>query len=711
MQIRRYLVVTILFFFVVVIINIMVYRNILQNKINNKSTYEIKDGISTVAKVEEGNIKLYTVDGYKDFSIRGVRLSSYYPKYEMNKSNISKDRVLKWLEEIKELNANTILVSYIQPTGFYKAVYEYNLTHDEPIYLIHEISLNSKEIDSTHNAFDDKFYKEITEGIRKTIDTIHGFAISINDKRHKGIYLNDISKFNLGYIIGNNTFPELVSLTNAKNKDINNFSGKYYSIDSATAFEVFVTKILEYTRNYEINKYKQYSLLSYLMTIEIDPFSYDNESNLIKHSNVDLNKLQAKSKDNIFISFVAQPNDPDFMDFEEMIVDDDDDNFYRAYLKKINKYYYYPVIITEIGVSSSRGKSKINLSEGYDRGNYNENEQGRLLVDLLKLVRESDIKGVFIDSFQDNWGRISSFNLERYINEDISNYWFDAEASDESFGLLAFETKNKNNFAIIDGNPGEWENTKEIINDKNIILNVRADTSYLYLLVHKKDWSFSDNQVYIGIDTINHFGSNYYSDMGVNLNVKAEYIIELTGIDTSRIIVNNRYNIFNYLYKYNENLLAKEVEIPKVNSGIFSAIYLLNRRPFILRKNNSVENAIYYETGKLTYGNGNPESEEYNSLADYFKEGDYVEIRVPWTLINVTDPINKKALGDFYIGGTDKEIMIKKINFSLALKTEDREIVTKSGTFEMPNLSREKYNERLKQSYYIVKSYWKEGGK
>lgn len=707
MQIRRYLIIVILIFFAVIITTLYGYRFILHNKINKTAVYEINDGISKIAKVENKYIQLYTTDGYQDFSIRGIRLSSYYPKYEINKSDINKNKVLNWLEKIKDLNANTILVPYIQPPGFYSAICEYNLTHKEPIYLIHEISLEANTINKTHNAFDEKFYNELKKQIKKTIDSVHGYTLTISDNIHKGVYLKDISKFNLGYIIGNNTFPELVSITNAKNKEIKEYKGKYYSINDATAFEVFITEILDYSRNYETAKYKQHSLLSYLTTIETDPFIHDNESNLTKYANIDLGKIESINNDNLFISFIAQPNDPDFMDFEYM-VDNNSDNFYSAYLKKISDHYNNPIVITEIGVSSSRGKSKINLSKGYDRGNYNEIEQGNLLIQLLDLIKQSNITGVFIDSFQDNWGRISSFNLRRYINEDISNYWFDAQASDEAFGLIAFETKDSNNFATVDGNVNEWKNTKEIINDKEIILKVKADTSYLYLMVNKKDWSYQEDDIFIAIDTVKDIGSNYHDD-GTKFNVDAEYIIEITGINTSRIIVNSRYNIFDYLYKYNENLLDKQIEIPAADSNIFSSIYLLNRRPFILRKNNSVESAIYYETGKLTHGNVLSSSEDYNSLADFNKEDDYVEIRIPWTIINFTDPLNKKALGDFYLYGTEKEINLNNINFSITLKNNEVQTLTKSGIFKLPNLKREQYNERLKSSYYILQSYWKDG--
>ena len=55
-----------------------------------------------------------------------------------------------------------------------------------------------------------------------------------------------------------------------------------------------------------------------------------------------------------------------------------------------------------------------------------------------------------------------------------------------------------------------------------------------------------------------------------------------------------------------------------------------------------------WETGKLVYGNGDPEASDYNSLTDFSFGESMVEIRLPWLLLNVGDPVSMAVHEDYY---------------------------------------------------------------
>lgn len=115
-----------------------------------------------------------------------------------------------------------------------------------------------------------------------------------------------------------------------------------------------------------------------------------------------------------------------------------------------------------------------------------------------------------------------------------------------------------------------------------------------------------------------------------------------------------------------------------------------------------------YETGKLTYGNANPESDSFNSLADYCygvaEDGTpFVEVKLPWQLLNFSNPsemmihddyyehygVENMRIGEMYVGvGTGQT--------TIPLFTEKLEGWGSKVT----------YHERLKESYYILQELW-----
>ena len=118
-----------------------------------------------------------------------------------------------------------------------------------------------------------------------------------------------------------------------------------------------------------------------------------------------------------------------------------------------------------------------------------------------------------------------------------------------------------------------------------------------------------------------------------------------------------------------------------------------------------------FETGKLIYGNANPESRDFNSLADFISSGDYIEIKLPWQLLNFADPSRMQIHDDYYDGnyGVDY-IEIDKMYVGLV--KDDSGVNTRH---TLAPLALKKWNnkvtyhERLKSSYYILKDYWTGG--
>lgn len=676
------------------------YQKYMRDQVS-KSTDNI-DGLKRITKIKDNNIYIYEKDKWKYFDIRGIRLSSFAPNYSRNKGNIDKKQAMRWLNQIDSLNANTIILSDIMSPAVYSAIYDYNLNKEKPIYVIQEIEVDESKVLEHYNAFNLDIKNTLKEDVKNAIDIINGNGFIFGGDRYpSGIYLKDISKYTLGYVVGLGTNPEMVALTNIKNENMSTFSGEYYSInDKSKPFEHFIAEIMDFSVSYEIEKYNKLSLISYITSIETDPLKHKNQTELLENANIDITNIVENKYSNIFVSYSAYPNSNSYISYNY----ESKESFLR-YLKDIKNYYNKPLIITDIGIPSSRGMSRIDVNEGFNRGNFSESEAGEQLVKLLSYVNDANIQGVCINSWQDNWNRSTEFNLiEDYILESNSTYWFDSQSSDESFGLLKFEANNKKH---IDGNIDEWKDTDYLINQKNLKIKVDSDPSYLYLMIEKDDWTLTRDEMYIGLDINPSMGSNLWKDKSVEFKNHVDFIVELDGYNDSRILVNERYNLFNYLYKYYSYLVDKQTYIPNKNSDIFSPVYIMNRKQFYLKDDNKVLEPLYYETGKLLYGNNNPDYNESNSLSDFNNNDNTLELRIPWTLINVINPLEKNIRGDFYKNGIEDTIKIENIQISAFSRNDTEKIITDSKEYAIPRFRKVKYNEELKESYYILKEYWK----
>lgn len=711
MRIRKFTITFISVLFIIAISSILIYQNILSDAVVKNMVVD-SNLVQRFTRTKNGTIQIYGDDKWEDLIIKGVQMNSFTPGYSRNKSGIDKSRVIIWLKQISEMNANVITIPNIQPPSFYNAIYEFNLNNTKPIYIIHEIPLYEGAILKHYDAYNQEITKQLKRDIKKTIDVVHGKSLLLNNSRnHTGIYLKDISKYVLGYIIGTNTNAELITLTNINYPEVKEYDGSYFNSNDVSAFEAFITEMMDLAASYEVDKYKQLSLFSYITSVDTDPLMHINELNSTKNADIDLEKIVSKNKDNIFSSYSLHPNAYDFMDYDDpytiSAIHGEYDSVYFNYLEKINEHYTIPVVVSNFGIPTSRGMSKINIKDGFNRGNITEDKQGEQLIMLLDYIYTTGSAGAVIYNWQDDWAQSTAFNiLDDYLDGSSSTYWFDAQASDESFGIMSFDTGEIERDIYIDGNFSDWDKITPLLNQDGFELKVSSDTSHIYFKIKKNGLSLTDDKLYIGLDITQKSGSKNWKDK-VEFNVPVDYIIELIGYNESRILVQERYNVFNYLYKYYSNTIEKQDTIPNKDSKIFSAIYLLNRKHFYLKEDNDIIPPVYYQTGKLVYGDGNPKSEDYNSLTDFNKEGDSIEIKIPWTLLNIKNPMKKTIQGDFYLDGIKSQINIKDINIELIYNGKDENLTSKSVGYKIPSYKDVKYHSRLKKSYYYIKNYWK----
>jgi hypothetical protein len=112
-----------------------------------------------------------------------------------------------------------------------------------------------------------------------------------------------------------------------------------------------------------------------------------------------------------------------------------------------------------------------------------------------------------------------------------------------------------------------------------------------------------------------------------------------------------------------------------------------------------------FHTGLLTYGNANPSSQDFNSLADFMAGEGFVEIKLPWQLLNFMNPASMMIHDDYYEHYGVEKMEIDRIYIGLGNGNEARiELHPKKMKGWDTKVT---YHERLKESYYILQEYWK----
>ena len=126
-----------------------------------------------------------------------------------------------------------------------------------------------------------------------------------------------------------------------------------------------------------------------------------------------------------------------------------------------------------------------------------------------------------------------------------------------------------------------------------------------------------------------------------------------------------------------------------------------------------------YEAGKLREGNGNPDSEDYNSLSDFAWSNDKktVEIRIPWLLLNFRDPSRKEVTADIIANESIyKSDFIENLGLSFlwvengetkqSLPAKKGDEIPKMKRYSWENWDRIETTPRLKKSYDILRDYF-----
>ena len=313
-----------------------------------------------------------------------------------------------------------------------------------------------------------------------------------------------------------------------------------------------------------------------------------------------------------FASYHAYPYYPDFMNLDAGYSAHSVSN-YQGYLEDLKKHYGdMPILISEIGVPSSRSVAHFQ-NQGYTHGGHSEAEQARVNVELFKQIKDTGLAGGILFALLDEWFKRNWLYMDFELPADHNPRWLNVMDAEQNYGVIAAEDARE---VPLCSPPPKTAVTL----DSKLGLRALVTSAYLHIwLPTTRDTSFQ-------LDT--HPEQGY------------EYQVEIRQKDVSEVKVNAAYAPFIEVQDGSyQTLIFNRTARPKPGAQYVPIVSQPNRLRF------SRDEKLYPRKldfpGVLKAGN---ESKGRDPTRDYCVSGNYTHVRLPWTLINFTDPSSRFVL-------------------------------------------------------------------
>lgn len=674
-----------------------------------------RPALSVPFRAEGTELQRWDGEKYTALTLRGVDVTSSLPGHYATAYDAGEEDYLRWFEAIGEMGANAVRVTSVMDDDFYNALYTYNTSHDQPLYLLQGTDISDYANDRSKDAYHADFLNTLLEDGKSLVDIIHGRkdlpAVGI---RSGGVYRRDISPWVAGFLVGTEWQPDTISYTDHSTIRSGEYQGGYFQATAgATPFEAAMARVMDEITAYETDKYDAQRPVGFLCDPSCDFLEYEEvyARQLEKHAQTDpehvtplpsmkAGRFAAYRLYDFCDSFTEYLSAAQKRSIFPLLAGLPTSQPYGGYLELLARYHTMPVLAAGYGFSSSRGAMELNHTP------LTEEEQGERLVEVSRTLEADGWAGGFVSTWQDEWER-RSWNTAFAAVPTEHFLWHDLQTDSQSYGLMAF-APGEEAVCILDGDPSEWKTEDLLLERDGLRLSARYDAEGLYLLLEGVS---REEPVYLPLDISPEMGSRSCDHPDLAFSRDVDFLLCVDGTDNSRLLVQERWDPLRERFLYETAGDDPFLDFPEADSGSFVSLGMAVQNPLLVDtltpETRALQRLGVWETGKLTHGNGNSEAENYNSLADFCFGTGCVEIRVPWLLLNVGAPASLLVHRDYYQHYGVEFKQIRELWIGAARDGEEDGIPMEA--FRLKGWKSLEYRERLKESYYIMQSYWKGG--
>ena len=588
-------------------------------------------------------------DQFEPIFVKGVNLGAGLPGTEPGELALTEDHYVRWLQRMSELGINTIRIYTLHRPEFYQAFFGYNNFHpDKPIYLLHGIWLDEDNPTGGINVFD--FTEDFDQSMREVIDAVHGNAeIPYRLGRGFGTYNVDISRWVMGWIVGREVYGSEVIAANLEVPDSVSYRGNALSLASGNPSEVWATARLDEAITYERKRYGQERPIALSNWPTTDPLHHYTEPHVWREGSplpeswhvgeddidIDLSDLDtSKAPAGVFASFHVYPYYPDFIYRQPEYIEATDElgpNNYLGYLQDLKNHYDgMPLMISEFGIPTSWGNAHESPPAGMHHGGHDEVAQGEINARMMKNIFDTGCAGGVVFSWQDEWWKRTWIVAHRTYPKQRLAKWFDVTSPEENYGLLAFDVATPQYL--------KWDHVSG--NGRIQTIKTDSDAAYFHVDITLSTPLADGETIEIGYDTYRDDLGETILPSGMATSRRHEFALVVTAPDAAQLYVIPSYDLFGILHG-----LTKPVQVSKSTA---TDVGTWNIWQWVTSEDARSDDGQYFYP-RNDYNMGKLRARRWSETAttlDAVVIGETIHIRMPWMLLQFSDPSQRLVIHD-----------------------------------------------------------------
>ena len=612
-------------------------------------------GLSFVARADADGLVVFTDDGEIDF-LTGVNVGAAIPGRLPSELQIEAATWRRWLPMIADLGVHAVRIYTVQPPHFYEELRAYNEANpDRPLYLVHGVWLPEELLADRRDLFDPAVMEHARSDIDGAVAAVHGDGeLPPRAGYASGSFTADVSPWLVSWAFGIEMDPQLVAESDAANVG-RTYEGTFVSATAdASPTEVWLAEMLDRIAGLEASHGRSVPL-TFTNWPTTDPLDHPTEPLATEDLvGIDANHLVASEAwpAGLFASYHAYPYYPDFQRYEPGIADFEHAGRidpYAGYLTKLRDHHAaagLPTVVLEFGVPSSLGSAHFG-SLGRDQGGHDEPTAMAINADLLQTQHDLGLAGGFVFAWQDEWFKRTWNTMDLELPAERRQLWQNPLTNEANFGLLAIEPGEHGPPVVVDGDGSDCrrDNSQVILESRGAVREVRAthDEAYVYLcLIVDEERVWDEAPVSVGFDIVPGGNGGLPSAPGVGSGADTLIVVGPGDEASAYVRASNDYNAL-VLGRRLGYFDVDDVDLTE-GSGVWNPQRLVVNRPLTVPVLELEQPIEWHDLNPLPTGSSSPDDPRFDSRTVWAAQEKTIELRVPWSMVGLSDPSSRAAL-------------------------------------------------------------------